>query len=113
MFEFLFDMGNYADRCVGRYDDGDDKMVSTAQVSDGNQPYETAFQHPDYNDGSMVIVCAYSTREEAAEGHARWEAIMRDGQLPDELVECFNSKVGQMCEALGDEGRYPRKSNAA
>lgn len=59
MFNFLSDMYNYEDRCVALFDDGEGIRISTARCSDGSQPYETAIQHPDYNDGDYVIVEAY------------------------------------------------------
>ena len=104
MFDFIQDFGNYQDRVVGRYD-GDGTMVSTARVSDGSHPYETAFQHPDYNDGKMVIVEAYDSKELAAEGHARWLKIMIDGPLPDCLIDCHNSEISQLLP----EEKFPRK----
>ena len=109
MFEFMFDAGNYQDRVVGRYD-GDGTMVSTASVSDGRHPYETAFQHPDYNDGDMVIVEAYDSREQAADGHARWVEIMTNGPLPESLIDCQNSHISHLYGSLdGDALTFPRK----
>lgn len=115
MFGSMFAMlGNYESRCVGRWEDETgDKMVSTAYVTDGLKPYETAFQHPDYNNGDMVIVESYDTEEEAKAGHERWQKIMTDGPLPDELRDCCNAGLAQVCSALSDYldeewGRYPR-----
>lgn len=107
MFNFLLDAGNYAERCVGRWDD-EDKMVSTARVSDGAKPYETAFAHPDYNDGIMVIVEAYNTREEAKAGHEKWLKVMTEGPLPDLLFDCLNSELASLIYDQG-ELSYERK----
>lgn len=96
---------NYARRKVGRFDDGN-KMVSTAAVTDGSCPFETAFQHPDYNNGEMVIVDAYDTREEAEAGHEKWVSIMENGPLQDELVEVCNSEISKFCGRVA--GVYPR-----
>jgi hypothetical protein len=109
LFDFLLGMGNYEDRCVGRWDNATgDQMVSTAEVTDGREPYETAFMHPDYNDGKIVIVEAYPTREAAAAGHARWVAVMTDGPLPDVLIDCANAEIGALCRDLGGQMRFPR-----
>jgi hypothetical protein len=96
MFSFLSDIGNHADRVVGRYPKNGPFLVDTARVSDGEQPYETAVQHPEYNNGKMVIVEAYPTREKANIGHARWVKIMTSDSLPDKLVDCLNSGISQV-----------------
>ena len=107
-FDFIRDMGNYDERCVGRYDN-DDLMVSTARVSDGAQPYETAVAHPKYNDGDMVIVEAYDSGGEAKAGHERWVATMTNGKLPTQLTNCCNAGVSQMLDAVGGNVVFPRK----
>src|SRR5512142_1523127 len=108
MFDFLF-MGSYESRKVGRWDSEDgERMVSTAEVNDGSHPYETAFMHPEYNDGKMVIVEAYDTRQEAEVGHERWQKVMTDGPLPDELKDCCNAQVGQLYEAVGGDVIFKR-----
>lgn len=110
MFGFLADAGNYADRKVDQWISDDNKrMVSTARVSDGAKPFETAFEHPDYDEGKMVIVEAYDTREAAMEGHGRWLKVMIDGPLPDELVDCCNSEVSQIIASMNDDGRLAHK----
>lgn len=81
-------------------DDGK-RMISTVRVNDGEKPFETAFEHPEYNDGSMVIVEAYDTREEAMDGHGRWLKIMLEGPLPDELTDCCNAGTAQLGNAFG------------
>lgn len=112
MFGFL-DMltgPSYEHRKVGRWDnEAGDQMVSTAAVTDGREPYETAFMHPDYNDGKMVIVECYSTREAAEEGHARWVKTMTHGPLPNRLIDCANAEVAQFLNALGGRMIFPRK----
>ncbi len=108
MFDFIWDIGNYSQRVVGRYDSDDgDKMVSTARVNDGRKPYETAFQHPEYNDGNMVIVEAYDTKEQAAEGHDKWLKVMTEGPLPDVLVDCQNSEVSSLLNSA--DMRFARR----
>lgn len=115
MFEFINDMFNYESRKVASWqNETGDQMVSTARVSDGNQPFETAFEHPEYNDGKIVIVEAYDTKEEAEAGHVRWLKVMTEGPLPDSLRECCNAGVAQLLGALSDDHPdwdvYPRRS---
>jgi hypothetical protein len=101
MFDFLSDMGNYEDRCIGRYD-AEWGFVSTARVSDGRQPFETAVQHRRYrDDGKMVIVEAYETEKAAQAGHSRWVAAMTAKTLPAELRDCANAGICEFGELLG------------
>lgn len=102
MFGWLNDIGNLDERKVEQWHSADGKrMVSTVAVSDGAKPFETAFEHPEYNEGSMVIVEAYDTREEALAGHGRWLKVMLDGPLPDEITDCCNAQIGEMAAAFG------------
>lgn len=115
MFEFINDMFNYETRKVDCWQNEDeDQMVSTARVSDGTRPYETAFQHPEYNDGKIVIVEAYDTLEDARAGHTRWLKLMTEGPLPESLRECCNAGIAQLLGALSDDHPdwdvYPRRS---
>lgn len=107
MFEFMSMFGNYESRKIGRYD-SDDLSVSTARVNDGNQPFETGVMHPDYNDGKWIIVDAYDTAEEAKEGHEMWVKIMTSDELPDTLEDCNNSKIQQLCTAMGEKPTFKR-----
>ena len=79
--------------------DSEKGSVSTASVSDGDYPYETAVMHFDYHDGSMTIVEAYSTKAEAKDGHKRWEQLFKDDELPNPLVDCQNSHISQLYDA--------------
>ena len=90
MFGFLQDMENYEERKVNKtdYDWG---MISTAKVSDGRKPYETAVKHRDYNDEKMVIVDCYDTIEEAEKGHDKWIVTMESP--PEELKDIANSEI--------------------
>ena len=107
MFEFLMDQGNYSDRKVDRYNGEEGVMVSTAAVSDGREPFETAVQHPDYNEGKMVIVECYATKELAQVGHDKWQERVEKETLPKVLTDCQNSEVSQFCDpdSLIFEGR--------
>ena len=108
MFNLGEMMGNYESRKVGRWD-GKDSMVSTAAVTDGAHPFETAFEHPDYNAGKMVIVESYDDRESAQKGHDRWVKVMTEGPLPDKLVDCCNSDISQFAQGVGSKCNFPRK----
>lgn len=104
---FGFDMmGSYESRKVGRYDGEDGFMVSTAMVTDGDHPYETAVAHPAYNSGKIVIVAAYDSKDDARDGHDEWVERMTADKLPDQLVEVENSEIGKWA---GVDGRiFPR-----
>lgn len=108
MFYLSGMVGNYKERCVDLFESEDGTCrVSTALVTDGDRPYETAFQHPAYNDGHMVIVESYDTKEDAQEGHNKWLKIMKEGPLPDKLVDCGNSGISQLCNAMGNS-EFPK-----
>ena len=96
---FLQDMGNYKERAIGRFPIGSKDgafLVDTVRVGDGIQPFETAVQHPEYNDGDMVIVEAYSTKKDAEVGHEKWVKIMAADELPAELIDCHNTEISQL-----------------
>jgi hypothetical protein len=100
-------MGNYETRKVGRFDQGE-IVVSTARVTDGNQPYETAVVHPEYHGDKFIIVEAYDTIEQARVGHAKWVKTMTTEPLPDQLVDCCNAEIAQFGAALGMESTFKR-----
>ena len=104
MFNFLT-MSDYGSRKVGRHE-ADWGYISTAYVNDAEKPYETAVCHKDYNDGKMVIVEPYDTREEAETGHARWVATMTGDVLPDRLVDRGLSGVSQILDTLSDDNEW-------
>ena len=99
MFEFLFDIENYEDRKVGR-DDFPWGFISTAKVSDGNRPYETAVAHDKYrDDGRLVIVEAYNTKQAAIKGHDKWIKTMTSKKLPKTLTDCQNAGVSAFLDS--------------
>lgn len=106
MFSFLMDIGNYEQRCVGRYPEEGNFLVDTAYVSDGDHPYETAVQHPEYNRGKVVIVECYASKSLALEGHFRWVETMTAKELPDKLVDCLNSGLSKL--AISGANVFPR-----
>lgn len=104
MFDFLL-MGNYEDRKVGRLD-ADWGFISTAYVNDADQPFETAVEHRDFNNGKMVIVETYDTRANAEQGHARWVATMTASELPERLVDRGTSGVSQLVDAFSGDNEW-------
>ena len=104
-------IGNYDERCVAQWtnDDGT-QMLSTAQVFDGVEPFETAFHHPAYNEGKMVIVEAYGDKGSAAVGHAKWLKVIKDGPLPDELRDCLNSRCSAVAAKYGALARVYKRT---
>lgn len=109
MFSFLDMVDNYEQRKVARWED-EKRMVDTAEVNDGAKRYETAFQHPEYNNNETVIVEAYDTKDEAMAGHAKWLKVMLEGPLPDTLIDCGNSEVSSLLDAFGGEMSFKRSS---
>lgn len=110
MFEYMEMLGNYEDRKIGRWDSEDGlKMVSTCSVTDGREPFETAVQHPSYNNGKMVIVECYSTKKEAVTGHDKWLKLILENNLPSVLTDCQNSKISQMCGDAECQMSFERK----
>ncbi len=107
MFNF-FDMAdNYTDRLVENYKQGK-LVVDTVRVTDAVKDYETAVQHPEYDNGSWVIVETYDTKAEAEVGHAKWVATMTAAELPSELVDVSSSGIGQLYHAVGGETVFTR-----
>lgn len=93
---------------VDRYEKSD-FVIDTAPVWDGKQPYETAIQHPEYNNGKWIAVEAYNTKEEAQEGHDKWVDIMTAPDLPKSLTDCCNAEMASILKARGNQMEYPRK----
>lgn len=90
LFGFIEDMDNYKERVVDSYKEND-LFVDTAAVSDSTKPFETAIAHPKYNDGKIVIVELYDTKEDAQVGHDKWLNLMLEKpprQLSDVSTAC-------------------------
>jgi len=102
MMKSLTNASDFAEREVAQYNQ-DSLFVDTCRVNDGKKPYETAVAFPLYNDGSMVIVEAYDTKEEAQAGHDKWVNIMLTCP-PDKLVDCQNGSIPFLCD---DDAVYP------
>ena len=108
MLDFLSMMDNYDDRKVDYFEDGD-LRVSTASITDGSQPYETAIAHPEYNSGKYVIVEAYDNAQQAQARHDKWVALMTSDDLPDSLTDCANAGVSQIGEMFGIQMEFLRQ----
>ena len=98
-------MGNYEDRKVAeKYVDGP-KMVSTCSVTDGALEFETAVAHPEFNEGQIVIVAAYATKEDAILGHELWTDLLKTDKLGDSLLDVDNAGIlGQKVTFKKGEG---------
>jgi len=106
--ELLMDIDTYRERLIAVFEGEEGLTVDTCRVSDGQQPYETGIEHPEYNEGAWVIVEAYDTPEEAQGGHERWVRIMTDDP-PAQLVDCCNSEVAKRYAELGGITVFPRR----
>ncbi len=110
LFAFFSDAKNYQDRMVDRYQKGN-LFISTAAVSDGQKPYETAICHPKYNHNKHVIVESYNTSEEAQVGHNKWLKTMLANNLPNCLADCCNATVSQIIQKLEGDMAFEKGSD--
>lgn len=64
---------NYKERLVARDDKLDPDEIpftlDTVAVDDREWLYETAIQHPKFNDNEWIVIRGYDTKEEAKAGH--------------------------------------------
>lgn len=85
-------------------------FVSTATVSDGIKPHETAIEHPRYRGGKyMIIVEAYDTEEEATAGHDKWLRAVLNDTLPAVIEDCCNNPLALKGREIGMQTRWPRE----
>ena len=99
MFNFFDMTDNYEDRKVAAFENGD-LFVSTVHVTDSTEPYETAVEHPKYNEGKLVIVEMYNTKEDSEAGHKKWVKLMTAKKLPEKLTDVSTSGVKQLLNYL-------------
>ena len=104
-------LGSYETRKVANYN-VDDIFVDTCSVTDSEQPFETAVQHPGYNGGEMIIVEMYETREAAKVGHARWVKTMTGKKLPAYLRDVSTAGIKRLAEALGALPKWDKRERA-
>lgn len=87
---------NYEERKIGRFEK-DGLFVSTVFATDTGF-YETGVAHPSYNDGAIIIVEEYDSKEAAENGHKKWIEKMTAKKLPKTLTDVssaeFNRLVG-------------------
>jgi hypothetical protein len=99
-------IGDYEDRKVDRYDD--DKtglMVSTCMVTDSDEPYETAIQHPNYNGNNIIVVEMYNNKKDAQTGHEKWVKTMTSENLPSQLKDEASSFTSKLYDiSWGNDG---------
>lgn len=109
LFGFLGMIDNYAERVVGRHEDENDERfyISTVAVCDSDDPFETAVAHPRYNEGKLVIVETYASRELAEAGHDEWVSKMTSSNLPKELIDVSTSGLADLCAAMGAAMSFP------
>jgi hypothetical protein len=79
----------------------EDWLVDTAAINDSTKPFETAVQSPHYNDGKMVIVELYDTKDEAQKGHDKWVNKMTAKNPPKSLKDVSTSGIVRFANALG------------
>jgi len=101
LFDFIFMADNYDERAVARYEEGD-VFVDTCRVYDSAQPYETAVGHPEYNNGNLIIVQLYDTKEEAQIGHDFWVKNMTTEPLPDIIKDVSTAIIMELVDAFSD-----------
>ena len=102
MFNFLDMMDTYEERKVASFEK-DDLFVSTVRVTDSVEPYETAICYPKYNEGKLVIVEMYDTKEEAEAGHKKWVTLMTAKKLPEKLTDVSTSEIKQLLNLLEEK----------
>ena len=109
MFDF-FDMADtYEDRKIARLDGKNELLVSTAMVTDSEQPFETAIAHPNYNTGQIIIVEMYNTKSDAEKGHSKWVKLMTAKKLPDKLLDVSTASIAVMLDVVDTDSW--RKNN--
>jgi spermidine/putrescine-binding protein len=109
MFGYLDMLCNYEDRKVDRFED-ENLIVDTAEVTDSDQKYETAVQHPQYNEGEWIIVECYDTKEQAQEGHDKWVKKMTKEELPHQLKDVSTAYVTELQDGYGTGWRIYKRN---
>lgn len=105
LFDF-FDMAdNYDNRKIARFEDKKKGIViSTCEVTDSDQLYETAVCHPEFRDGDLIVVEMYDTKEEAFKGHIKWMEIMKNP--PNELKDVSSAFVSRLLDASSERDNW-------
>lgn len=98
MFDFLNMVDDYNNRKIDR-SEFDWGFISTCSVTDSIDPYETAVEHEEYNNGQIIVVETYTTIEEAKEGHLKWLKLMENP--PEELEDVSTCFFAELARATG------------
>ena len=98
LFDFL-NMPSYDQRKIGRHEE-ENLIVSTVTVTDSAAGHETAVSHPDYNNGSYIVVEEYYTREDATIGHEKWVKLMTSEDRPKELKDVSTCEIAKLFKAV-------------
>jgi len=112
MFDFMNMMDNYKDRKVANYSK-EGLTIDTCAVSDSSKAYETAVEHPLYNNGRWVVVELYDTKKEAKAGHSKWVKIMTKKKLPTSLKDVSTANITKLVDAVDTKWRVRKKSKEA
>ena len=91
---------NYTERKVDHYEK-DGLVIDTCPVTDSSEPFETAVQHPNYNDGKWIVVQTYNSKEEAETGHKKWVKKMTKKTLPNQLEDVSTAVIAEFCDIGG------------
>ena len=102
LYDFLDMANNYRERKVDRYEQCE-ILVDTALVNDAEKPYETAIEHPMYNDRIMIIVEYYDTKEDAQNGHDRWVELLTGNNLPDVITDVSTAETAKLLDSLEND----------
>jgi len=100
--DFISMWGNYEERKVDRFEK-EGLLIDTCAVNDSDKPFETAISHPMFNDGKLVVVELYDTKEQAQKGHNKWVKIMTKKKLPKSLKDVSTAEVAKLCDAIGGD----------
>ena len=104
LFNLVGMFDNYESRKVDRWESDDGvRMVSTAAVTDSEQPYETAIRHPMINDGGWVVVEMYESKSEAQAGHDKWAAKVQAEDVDPEQPDVSTSGIRMLLAAVTGE----------
>lgn len=103
MFSFFSMAESYGSRRVARDEfivDDVEVVVSTAEVTDSDEPYETCL----FFDGKSKVVEMYDDRSSSTEGHDRWVSFIKTNEIMS--MDNFNDQgtniFNLMLRAIGD-----------
>ena len=108
MFDFFNMADTYEQRKVDHFEKND-LAIDTCAVTDiDGFDYETAIEHPAYNEGAWVIVEQYITKEEAQKGHDKWVKKLTK-KLPDKLKDVATNTIANLTFMFNEGDRVCKK----